>query len=151
MKNFKNLNALLQENPAIATLYTTETFTNFFASACKNCACKNYCTRKALCCYLHKNNLPITERFICRLEKLYQVQKFFVENASINEHLGATESFTDLFRESFPSLRAGFYACKDECKDASENYTLQMVTHIFKDYLERTDNLKIYTFIYGEF
>lgn len=149
MEKLKNLKAEWQKKPNILTLNSTETFEEYFKYHCMNCACKNYCTQKDLCCYLHTNNLPITGRFICRLEKLYQITKYYVENALINEHWSVSDNLADMFREVLPSLRLAYLKCFEELKSNNDKYTITMLNTLFKNYLFLAGNERFYNFLYG--
>lgn len=137
-------------NPDLLTLNDAETFRKFWLAACKGCACRLNCTRKDLCCYLHAENLPITERFICRLEKLFQVCFYYAVHANGNIKLAATQILSDTFAEALPALHANYTACLEELRGEKLNYTRKMLNTVFNTYLCNTECEAMYEALYGE-
>lgn len=131
-------------------LNNDDTFTKYFETACIWCGCKNYCQQKGLCCWLHDENLAVCERFICRLEKLFETCFYFTVHAESNEKLLAETVLFDLFAEHLCELHERFTECEEELKPQNRDYCKTLMRTMFKTYLDQAHCLKYYEELYGK-
>lgn len=137
-------------NNCMFCLVPQERFERYLKMWCTNCSCYNYCTRKQLCAYLHENNLPVAERFICRCEKLYQQAKYFCEHAEHDGNLNATELLKDCFGEGLQAIKTNYVNGKRECESNNDTYAKEMLKQILLEFLTKTETLYLFESLWGK-